>query len=193
MRNDDYPEPTPTPVIWSVALGVAPLPFLGVYAVLFIAHGFVYPMNPPDITSTPHGEGIAGIVAGVLFLIGVFVLWQFLNGRRRWPFVIGQLATFGTAVDFVLDRTTGSAAVPLLLVATSAAATALALVPAGWRHTGFESERWQRAGRVRHRPVSPQTSVSPVSPVPPVPRDGSVFGASDVDAAISAIPERSRT
>jgi hypothetical protein len=187
MRNDDYPEPTPTPVIWSVALGVAPLPFLGVYAVLFIAHGFVYPMNPPDITSTPQGEGIAGIVAAVLFLVGVVILWQFLNGRRRWPFVIGQVATFATAVDFILDRTTGSAAVPLLLVATSAAAIVLALLPAGWRHTGFESTRWQRARR------APRRAAAPAPAAPAAPHHGAAFGASDVDAAISSIPERSRT
>ena len=152
MRDDDYPDPTPTPVIWSVALGVGPLPFLAVYSVLFIAHGFVYPVNPPDITNSQHGEGIAGIVAAVLFLVGVWVLWWFLNGRRRWPFVVGQLATFATAVDFLVDRTTGDAAVPLLLVATSAAAIVLALVPAGWAHTGFEGRRRARpAARTQAR------------------------------------------
>ncbi|HJQ43340.1 MAG TPA: hypothetical protein VJ831_09665 [Jatrophihabitantaceae bacterium] len=192
MRNDDYPDPTPTPVIWSVALGVGPLPFLGVYSVLFIAHGFVYPVNPPDITSTQHGEGVSGIIAAVLFLLGVVFLWWYLNGKRRWPFVIGQLATFVTCVDFILDSTTGSPAVPLLLVVTSGVAIVLALLPAGWDHTGFTGfTRFARPSQPsRHSHAATAPRASEVSEV----EDPSiVFGASDVDAAISSLSTRSHT
>ena len=192
MRNDDYPDPTPTPVIWSVALGVGPLPFLAVYSVLFIAHGWVYPVNPPDITSTATGEGVAGIIAAVLFLLGVVFTWWYLNGNRRWPFVIGQLATLVTCVDFILDRTTGGRAVPLFLVATSGLAIVLALVPSGWGHTGFTGfARDSRPSRHRRAAAPPTAERSPQQPELDDP--SIVFGASDVDAAISSLSTRSHT
>ena len=137
MRDQDEQLETPPAVIGSIALGVGPLPFLAVYAVLFIAHGFVYPVQPPDITGTRAGEGVAGIIAAVLFLVGTVTVFWFLNGNRRWPFVIGQLATLATAVDFTLDKSTGSAAVPVLLVLTSFTALVLASVPTSWAYMGF--------------------------------------------------------
>jgi hypothetical protein len=180
MRNDDYPDPTPQSVTWSVALGVGPLPFLAVYSVLFIAHGFIYPVNPPDITGSRNGEAIAGIVAFVLFIVGTLVVWWFLNGTRRWPFVLGQLATLGTCIDFIIDRTTGSPAVPLLLALTSAGALTLAALPSGWAHTGFEpaSRRPRSKGQhPQHRPeADPETE------------DASfMFGPTEVDAAVSEL------
>ena len=50
-RGSEDPE-TPTQAIWSIAAGVGPLPFLAVYSVIFIAHGFIWPVEPPDITTT---------------------------------------------------------------------------------------------------------------------------------------------
>ena len=94
MDDDDMREAPPA-VIGAVAAGVAPTPFLAVYAVLFIAHGFFHPVQPPDITTTNTGEKIAGVVALALLLVMVLTIFWFLNGRRRWPFVIGQLATLG--------------------------------------------------------------------------------------------------
>jgi hypothetical protein len=161
---------TPQPVIWSVALGVGPLPFLAVYAVLFLAHGLIYPVNPPDITGSRGGEAIAGVVALALFVIGTIVLFWFLNGRRRWPFVLAQLAALGTCIAFLLDSTTGSPAVPSVLALTSAAALVLAALPSTWRHTGFSPP-----SRRQRRPVA-------------APADGlPAFGASGVDAAISDV------
>jgi hypothetical protein len=133
-RNNDVPIETPGPVIGSIALGVGPLPFLIVYAILFIVHGMFYPVQPPDITSTQGGEAVAGWIAFALFCVGVLTIFWFLGGIRRWPFLVGQLATFITAVDFILDSTKGSPAVPALLILTSGAAIVLALLPASWEY-----------------------------------------------------------
>ena len=100
--RDHAPEPTAGPVVTSIALGVAPLPLLAVYAVVFIAHGTLYPVNPPDITGSKGGELLAGIAALVLFaLITCTIVW-FMNRRRRWPFLLGQLVTLVTAIWFVI-------------------------------------------------------------------------------------------
>lgn len=132
--RDDAPEPTAGPVVTSIALGVAPLPLLAVYAVVFVAHGTLYPVNPPDITGSKGGELLAGIAALVLFALVTCTIVWFMNRRRRWPFVLGQLATLVTAVWFVIDSRTGPPGVPLLLVLTSAVALALALLPVSAAH-----------------------------------------------------------
>ncbi|MEO6885048.1 MAG: hypothetical protein ABI232_02010 [Jatrophihabitantaceae bacterium] len=125
---------TPPQVVGAIAAGVAPLPFLGVYAVLFLIHGSVHPVIPPDITNSKRGEFVAGVIALALFvLFSLSVLWL-LNRRRRWVFVICQAATLGTAVDFVIDRTTGSIAVSALLLVTSAVAFVLSVLPQAARH-----------------------------------------------------------
>jgi sterol desaturase/sphingolipid hydroxylase (fatty acid hydroxylase superfamily) len=150
VKDDDLQHDTPPVVIGSIAAGVAPLPFLGVYAVLFIAHGFIYPVQPPDITSSQGGEGVAGIIAAVLFVVLILMIWWFLDGRRRWPFVIGQLAVFITSLDFLLDSTKGSPAVPVVLVLTSATALVLAFLAPSWAHVA--STRPAR----RKRPATPK-------------------------------------
>ena len=126
----------PPVVIGSVAAGVGPTPFLGVYAVLFMAHGFFRPVQPPDITTTRTGEAVAGVIAALLLLAMVVTIFWFLNGRRRWPFVIGQLATLVTSIDFILDSTKGSPAVPVVLGLTSATALVLAFLPPSWAWVG---------------------------------------------------------
>ncbi|PZS24705.1 MAG: hypothetical protein DLM58_23965 [Pseudonocardiales bacterium] len=133
---DDDMREAPPAVIGAAAAGVAPTPFLGVYAVLFIAHGFFHPVQPPDITTTRNGEAAAGVIAALLLLVLVLAIFWFLNGRRRWPFVIGQLATLVTSIDFVLDPTTGSPAVPVVLALTSGTALVLAFLPASWAWFG---------------------------------------------------------
>jgi hypothetical protein len=134
--DDDDMRETPPVVIGSIAAGVGPTPFLAVYAVLFIAHGFFHPVQPPDITTTRSGEAAAGIIAGVLMLAMVITIWWFLNGRRRWPFVIGQLATLVTSIDFLLDPTKGGPGVPAVLAVTSATALLLAFLPPSWAWVG---------------------------------------------------------
>lgn len=126
----------PPAVIASVAVGVGPVPFLAVYAVLFIAHGFLHPVQPPDITTTRTGEAVAGVIAAVLLLAAVITIFWFLDGRRRWPFVIGQLATLVTSIDFLLDSSSGGPAVPAVLAFTSAAALVLAFLPPSWAWVG---------------------------------------------------------
>jgi len=134
--DDDDMREAPPVVIGAVAAGVGPTPFLAVYAVLFIAHGFFRPVQPPDITTTRTGEGLAGIIAFAVFLAIIITIFSFLNGRRRWPFVIGQLGTLVTSVDFLIDSTTGSPAVPAVLVLTSATALVLAYLPPSWAWVG---------------------------------------------------------
>ncbi|WAX56835.1 hypothetical protein M6B22_20255 [Jatrophihabitans cynanchi] len=132
--QDDAPEPTAGPVVTAIALGVAPLPLLAVYAVVFIAHGTLYPVNPPDITGSKGGELLAGVAALVLFALVTCTIVWFMNRRRRWPFLLAQLATLATAVWFVIDSRTGPPGVPVLLVITSAVALALAVLPVSAAH-----------------------------------------------------------
>lgn len=129
MRDEDLHHEAPGPVIGAVALGVAPLPFLVVYSILFIGHGFIYPTQPVDITTTQTGEGIAGIIAVLLAIVGVITVFWLLSGTRRWPFLVSQAATLAAAVDFIVDVTKGSRGVPSLLVLTSVLALVLALLP----------------------------------------------------------------
>jgi hypothetical protein len=133
--DEDTDAQTPPAVIGSIAAGVAPLPFLAIYAVLFLVHGFIYPVSPPDVTTSQHGEAIAGIVALGLFVVLTGSIWWFLIGRRRWLFVLGQLATLATSIDFMLDASTGSPAVPFVLAVTSATALVLAFLAPSRRRT----------------------------------------------------------
>ena len=81
--------------------------------------------------------------------------------RRRWPFVLGQLATFGTALDFVLDSTTGSPAVPIVLLSTSGVAVVLAFLPPSWAHVG---SRWPPLPRRPPKPNPPSKPDGPSNP-----------------------------
>ena len=134
--QDNYTDQTPGMVTGAVACGVAPLPLLGVYSVIFLIHGSIKPVQPPDITSTKQGEFIAGWVSLVLFLVClVAVLWM-LNCTRRWPLALVQLATLGACIDFALDPTKGGALVPSLLILTSAVSLVLMFAPTSWAWIG---------------------------------------------------------
>lgn len=145
----------PSAVIASVAAGVGPTPFLAVYTVLFIAHGFFHPVEPPDITTTLGGERVAGVIAAALLLAMILTLVWFLNGRRRWPFVIGQLATLVTSVDFIVDSTTGSPAVPAVLALTSAAALICAFLPPSWDWVGARLPGSKKVSGLGARTLTP--------------------------------------
>jgi hypothetical protein len=134
--DDDELRETPPAVVGAVAAGTAPLPFLAVYSVMFIVHGGFHPVVPPDITTTAHGELIAGIIALAVFLVTVVVLFWMLNGRRRWPFVIVQLAVLGTAIDFVLDDTKGGRTISFVLALAAIVAIVCAFLPQAWAHVG---------------------------------------------------------
>jgi hypothetical protein len=134
--HDDDVRDTPLAVVGAVAAGLMPLPFLAVYAVMFLVHGSIHPVNPPDVTRTKGGEFVVGLITLALFvLITVSLLWL-LNARRRWPFVILQLAVLGTAIDFLVDGTKGGPVISFLIILTSLAAVVLAFAPPAWEHLG---------------------------------------------------------
>jgi hypothetical protein len=146
VEDDDLGD-APPPVIGAVALGVAPLPFLAVYAVLFIVHGTVHPVIPPDIGTSKSDELVAGIIALVAFVVGALATFWFLDRRRRWLFVVFQAALLGTAIDFMIDSTKGSPAIPILLASTSLLALVLAFLPASWAHMHRDPPVWRRRSR----------------------------------------------
>ena len=135
MTDDDVRE-SPPAVVGAVSVGTAPLPFLAVYAVLFILHGWFAPAHPPDITSSQTGELIAGIVAAVVFIVLTVTLWWLLNGHRRWPFALVQPALLAGAIYLLTDVAIGGRAVLILIAATTTVALALAFAPGGWSHVG---------------------------------------------------------
>jgi hypothetical protein len=134
VRNDDEVRETPGAVVWAVAAATAALPFLAVYAVIFIVHGGVHRVVPPDITSSSHGELVAGIIALVLFLIDLVSLFWMMNGRRRWPFLLVQLGMLATAIDFFVDVTKGGRFVSFVVALASVAAIVCALLPPAWAY-----------------------------------------------------------
>ena len=143
--SDDLHGESPGTVIGAAAVGVAPLPFLIVYATLFIARGAFRPVNPPDITTTAHGELAAGVIAAAIFIVGSVSIYWFVGGTRRWLFLLGQLATLATSIGFVSDSSSGPMAIPVLLIATSTVALVLALMPATTAYMrGHRRERRQR-------------------------------------------------
>lgn len=135
-RTDDDERQAPPVVVAAVALGTAPLPFLAVYSVLFLVHGTVHPVHPPDITSSKTGEAIAGLITLALFVVLIVALLWFLNGRRRWPFLVLELALLVTAIDLFLDSTVSGPVLCLLLAAAALAAIVLAVLPESWTHVG---------------------------------------------------------
>lgn len=136
MRDDDEVRETPPVVVGAVSVGTTPLPFLAVYAVLFILHGWLRPVHPPDISSSQTGELIAGLIAAAAFVVLSVMVWMFLNGRRRWPFVLGHLVVLGATIWFLVDETKGGAVISALVLATSVLALVLAFAPDSWRHVG---------------------------------------------------------
>lgn len=143
MRSVDADEDRETPpiVVGAVALGCAPLPFLAVYAVLFIVHGTVHPVVPPDIGNSKGDELVAGLVALAGFLVCALSTYWFLDGRRRWLFAAFQALVLATAIDFVVDSTKGSPDIPILLSITALIALVLTFLPASWQHVGREFPR----------------------------------------------------
>jgi hypothetical protein len=133
---DDEDRETPATVVWAVASGTASLPFLAVYAVLFIVHGRIHKVAPPDITTTANGEFVAGIIALAGFVVALVALLWMLNGSRRWPFVIVQLAMLAISIDFILDDTKGGRFLSCVVAVTALLAVILAFAPDSWEYVG---------------------------------------------------------
>lgn len=174
VHSDDDVRETPGSVVGAVSFGTAPLPFLAVYAALFILHGWLRPVHPPDITSSQTGELIAGIIAAAVFVLLSLTLWLFLNGRRRWPFVLGQLVVLGTSIYFLFSDTAGGTIVSLLVLLATLIALVLAFAPSAWEHVDQRSPKfvervylWRPAGSTPSAPAGDQ-SVLPGSSDPTV-------------------------
>ena len=173
MYDDDEQESPPI-VVAAVAAGVTPLPFIGIYAIMFLIHGSIHPINPPDVTTTKGGEFVAGLVAAAVFILASVALLMFLNGRRRWPFVLTQLTVLGAAIAFFIDETAGGQTISFLVMLTSAAAILLAFAPQGWEHIRQTPPRM--VARAYRRPVPPKVRIpaaveapEPMPVVEPVP------------------------
>ena len=147
--SDDEVRESPSAVVWAVAAGTAPLPFLAVYSVMFIVHGGFHRVVPPDITNSAHGELVAGIIALALFVIDIVTLFWMMNGRRRWPFILVQLGMLATAIDFFLDVTKGGRFVSFVVALAALAAIVCALLPPAWEF--FD----RRVPRLRRREEAP--------------------------------------
>jgi hypothetical protein len=126
------PNRTPGTVIGAVAAGTVVVPFLIVYAVLFIARGAFVQVDQPDITASRTGETVAGLIALVFLGFVLAGMGRLLNGRGRWLFVIGQLVTAAVAVDFLLNSATGQPQVPLVVLIAALIAIVLSVLPTSW-------------------------------------------------------------
>lgn len=141
-RRDDVDREAPPAVVAAVAIGTAPLPIVGVYTVLFLVHGSVRPVQPPDVTSSKQGEFIVGWIALAVFIVLALSLFWLLNGRRRWPFALMQLAIAGLCIDFASDPTVSGRFVSVLIAVTSLIALAFAFAPSAWRHLDQPIPPW---------------------------------------------------
>jgi hypothetical protein len=126
------PNRTPGTVICAVAAGTVVVPFLMVYAFLFIARGAFVNVDQPDITSSRTGETIAGLIALGFLLIVLVGIGRLLNGRGRWLFLLGQSIALGLSVDFLFDSSTGQPQVPAVVLTGSLVAIVLACLPTSW-------------------------------------------------------------
>jgi hypothetical protein len=163
--DDDIDREAPPVVIGAVAAGVAPLPFLAVYAVLFIARGTVHPVTPPDVGDSKTTELIAGLIALALFIIGSLAALWLLDGRRRWLFVVCQAALLATSVYFIVDRNSGSPTIPILLGITSLVSLVLTMLPTTWEHLRQDVPPWLRRRR-SDAPAAAPPAAQPPAPEP---------------------------
>ena len=146
----DRPGDTSPVVLTAVCAAIAPLPFLAVYAVLFIVHA-LHPVGPPDVTNSRTGELIAGAVAVVAFALLAASVLSYLNAARRWPFLLLQAAVLATAIVFLATATVGGPGISAFLAAASALALVLGALPASAIHVDSP------VGRRRPAPAEPPT------------------------------------
>jgi hypothetical protein len=154
LRDDDDPRPTPPSVVGAAAAGTFPVPFIAIDAVLFIVHGSVHPVVPPDITGSTHGELVAGIIAAVVFLFAVLALIWLVNGHRRWPFVTLQAVLVGGAIYLLVDGTKGGTLASVVVALAALAALICVFLPSSWEHFGrpFPGRRLRTGVAAGHRP-----------------------------------------
>lgn len=120
---------TPGLVVGAVAAATVVVPFLIVYAVLFLAHGLFLPVEQPDVTGSRQGEAVAGAVAAVLLGLVLWGMLALLNGSHRVVFWFGQLVVAGAALALLLDPASGQPEVPVVVLAAAVLAIVLSLAP----------------------------------------------------------------
>jgi hypothetical protein len=149
VTNERDPRQTPGIVIGAVAAATVVVPFLIVYAFLFIARGIFVDVEQPDITSSRHGEAVAGLIA-LAFLILVLVgMLRLLNGADRVVFWIGQLIALAGSIGLVLDSSSGGPQVPVVTALAAALAVALSLTR--------PASRWVASGGGEREPARRRT------------------------------------
>jgi len=124
VSSERDPQQTPGIVIGAVAAATVVVPFLIVYAFLFIARGIFVEVEQPDITGSRHGEAVAGLIALAFLVLVLIGMLRLLNGSGRLVFWIGQLIALAGSIGFLLDSSSGDPQVPVV----TALAAALALV-----------------------------------------------------------------
>ncbi len=149
------PHRTPGVVIAAVAAATVVVPFLIVYAFLFIMRGLFVQVEQPDITDTRSGEAVAGFVALAFLILVLWGMLRMLNGSNRLIFWAGQLITTGAAALFLLDTSFGQPQVPAVVLAAAVLAIVLSCLPA--------ATRWVRSGGGERPLVEPERPTRPAS------------------------------
>ena len=152
------PHRTPGIVIGAVAAATVVVPFLIVYAFLFIMRGLFVQVEQPDVTATRSGEAVAGFVALAFLILVLWGMLRLLNGSNRLIFWAGQLITAGAAARFLFDASFGQPQVPAVVLLAALLAILLSCLP--------PATRWVRsAGGDRpltdgRRPAQPEPAGS---------------------------------
>ncbi len=128
-RNDDMPGTA----VGAIAAATAPLPFLLIYSVLFLVRGTLVPVTPPDVTTTQHGEAVAGLVAFLYLCVIVVGIYRFICQRGRWLMIASEALCLAVCIDFVVNPTSGQPGLPVLIGATSALTLLLSVLRPSWQ------------------------------------------------------------
>jgi hypothetical protein len=189
--RDDYTHQTPATVTAAVAGASAALPFLAVYAVIFIIHGSIKPVHPPDVTSTTGGELVAGLIAAALFVLLSLSLAWFLGGVRRWPLAVIELGITAASVDFIVDETRGGRSVAALVLLASLVSLVLMFAPSSWWWLDRTAPRWlvRVSDLVMRRQPDPHLAPPPHTTADDVRARRRYVGRREYKPGAKAVPE----
>ncbi|HET6209996.1 MAG TPA: hypothetical protein VFD94_06420 [Jatrophihabitans sp.] len=145
------PHRTPGVVIAAAAAATVVVPFLIVYAFLFVMRGLFVQVEQPDITATRSGEAMAGFIALAFLILVLWGMLRLLNGSNRSLFWAGQLITAAAAARFLFDPSFGQPQVPAVLLLAALLAIALSCLPGAtrWARSGGGERPLADAGRRR--------------------------------------------
>ena len=129
------PDPRRTPgiVIAAVSAATVVVPFLIVYAFLFIMRGLFVQVEQPDITATRSGEAVSGFVALAFLILVLWGMLRMLNGSNRLIFWAGQSLTGAVAAWFLIDADFGQPQVPAVVLLAAVLAIVLSCLPPATR------------------------------------------------------------